>query len=192
MQEEQLYGVIDFILNQATSEELKVVTEALKRRLAGKPGAMGLDPAKMGKAVSDSINSQISESMEQVHRTVRDFVAGLIKQEVPDIPEEHLRELVDTWTPSPKGGGSDPAGNRVPRLPPDVLSTMINQFLSYSLGVMSILEQERLRAEIPDWHEEYWKRFPSRVRKLISQVLKGELDKREFWKRMNSELGLDQ
>ena len=69
---------------------------------------------------------------------------------------------------------------------------MINQFLSYSLGVMSILEQERLRAEIPDWHEEYWKRFPSRVRKLISQVLKGELDKREFWKRMNSELGLDQ
>jgi len=44
---------------------------------------------------------------------------------------------------------------------------MIKQFISYSLEGMSVREQQRLREEIPDWQEHYWKHFPQRIRKLI-------------------------
>jgi len=203
--EEELYPVIEYILNQATTEELKVVVAALKKRLAGSSGPMGLDPGKMAKAMSDSINRQVDSSLQQIHENVRDFVAALIKEEAPDIPEEHLRELVDTWTPDPHGrinirshssedleGGegvnesreSASAGSQLPR---DVLFTMVKQFLTYSLGAMSIREQQQLHDDIPDWQETYWNRFPPRVRKLLSLILKGQIDEDTFWERLKSE-----
>lgn len=165
---------------------------------------MGLDPAKMAKSVSDNINEHVQSSLEQVHENIRGYVRELIKQEAPDIPEEHLQELVDTWTPDPQGkihgkaagktgdGGPAAGGGSTGGLPPDLLLTMVRQFLSYSRGSMSIREQQRLREEIPDWQESYWKRFPPRVKKLISNVVKGNISQESFWDRLTSELGLQE
>jgi DNA-binding PucR family transcriptional regulator len=187
--EEELYSVLDYILNRASEKELEAVTAALKKRLEHVHGAMGLDPSKMAKAVSDNINEQVQSSIEQVHKNVQGFIARLIKQEVPDIPDEHLQVLLDTWAPEP---GKKPVRERVSNLPPDVLLTMIRQFLSYSLGMMGITEQEKLRDEIPDWQEEYWRSFPPEVQRLISMVLKGNLDEEMFWHAVEEELGLNQ
>jgi len=187
--EEELYTILDYILNKASEKELEVVVAALKKRLEHVHGAMGVDPTKMAKAVSDNINAQVRSSMEQVHQNVQDFIARLIKQEVPDIPDEHLRVLLETWAPCP---GKKPVRERVSNLPRDVLLTMIRQFLSYSLGMMGITEQQKLRAEIPDWQEEYWQSFPGEIRRLISLVLKGKMDEDMFWQAVESELELDQ
>ena len=160
---------------------------------------MGLDPAKMAKSVSDNIKEHVQSSLEQVHQHIRGYVRELIKQEAPEIPEEHLQELVDTWTPDPQGrirgkagGETGDGGPSAGGLPPDLLLTMVQQFLSYSRGSMSIREQQRLREEIPDWQESYWRRFPPRVKKLISNVIKGNIGEESFWDRLTSELGLQE
>lgn len=190
MSEEELYGVVDFILNKASTSEVEVIVAALKKRLAGTKGPMGLDPGKMAESVSDVINEQIGSSMEQIYENIRGYMRELIKREAPDIPEEHLRELIDTWTPNPRGETSAPDRQQKSGLPPDVLLTMVKQFISYSLGAMSIREQQRLREEIPDWQETYWQRFPGGVKKLLSLLLKGKIDEKSFWTRLISELDL--
>ncbi len=192
MNEEQLYEIADFILNKATTAEIEVLIAAIKKRLTGTKGPLGLDPAKMARSVSDSINDNIDSTLHQVHEHIQGYMRKLIKQEVPDIPEEHLRELIDTWAPDPHGKNSSGDRNEsAAGLPPDVLLTMAKQFLSYSLGAMSLREQQRLREEIPDWYEVYWQRFPPGVKKLLSLIIKGEIDEQQFWKRLSSELGLD-
>jgi hypothetical protein len=186
--EEELYSVVDYILNHATTGEIEVIVAALKKRLSGTKGPMGLDPSKMAQTVSDNINEHIYSSLEQVHENIRGYVRELIKREEPDIPEEHLRELVDTWTPDPRGETKNRGGGGGPRLPPDVLLTMVKQFLAYSRGGMSVREQQQLREEIPDWQETYWRRFPLRIKKLLSLVLKGTINEESFWDRLTSEL----
>ncbi|MFW5747848.1 MAG: hypothetical protein ACOCX6_03520, partial [bacterium] len=72
MDQNSLYQVVHFILNEADEEELKVVVEALKRRLGDEAkGPMGLSPDKLGRAMAGKINEQVQESLESVHGTVR-------------------------------------------------------------------------------------------------------------------------
>ena len=185
MSEERLYQALDFILNQATVPEMEVLITALKRRLGEEhKGPLGLNPQKLGMAMAEQVGSQVRQSLDQVRDTVKNFVAEMIKKDVPDIPEEHLRELLQAWVPDENAKRTQSG----PLLPADLLITMIRQFVSFSLGVMPLREQETLRDSIPDWHARYWERFPGRVRNLISQYIKGGIDEELFLNRIEWEL----
>jgi hypothetical protein len=57
---------------------------------------------------------------------------------------------------------------------------MISQFIAYSLGRMSRVEDQNLRAEMGAWPERYWKAFPQVIRSIISDFLKGEMTEGDF------------
>lgn len=182
MDQNSLYQVVHFILNEADEEELKVVVEALKRRLGDEAkGPLGLSPDKLGRAMAGKINEQVQESLDSVHGTVKRFIAEMIRREAPDIPEEDLNALLEEWAPKP---GQKPKSRPSPDLPPDVLLTMVRQFVAYGLGTMHGGEQKKLWDEIPDWHERYWSAFPEAVRHLISELLKQKIDEESFWNRI--------
>ncbi len=184
MDQNSLYQVVHFILNEADEEELKVVVEALKRRLGDEAkGPMGLSPDKLGRAMAGKINEQVQESLESVHGTVQRFIAEMIRREAPDIPKEDLEALLDEWAPKP---GRKPRRKPAPKLPHDVLLTMVRQFVDYGRGTMPGGEQKRLRDEISDWHERYWAAFPETVRRLIGDLLKKGIDEETFWNRIRA------
>jgi hypothetical protein len=184
MDENSLYQVVHFILNEADEEELKVVVEALKRRLGDEAkGPMGLSPEKLGRAMAGKINEQVQESLDSVHDTVQRFIAEMIRREAPDIPEEDLEALIDEWAPKP---GRKPRQRPAPNLPPDVLLTMVRQFVDYGRGAMHGGEQKKLWDEIPDWQEKYWAAFPESVRRLIGELLKKGIDEKSFWERIRA------
>ena len=182
MDRNSLFQVVHFILNEADEEELKVVVEALKRRLGDQAkGPMGLSPEKLGRAMAGKINEQVQESLDSVHDTVQRFIAEMIRKEAPEIPEEDLEALLEEWAPRP---GAKPKRRPSPGLPADVLLTMVRQFVDYGRGTMPGGEQKRLRDEITDWHEKYWSAFPDTIRHLIGDFLKKEIDEKYFWDRI--------
>lgn len=185
MDQDSLYQVVHFILNEADDEELKVIVEALKRRLNDEAkGPMGLSPEKLGKAMAGKINEQVRESLDSVHDTVRKFIAEMIRKEAPEIPEEHLEALLEEWAPKP---GEQPKRRKpAPDLPPDVLFTMVRQFVDYARGLLHGGEQQRLWEDIPDWKEKYWAAFPEQVRQLISSLLNNSIDEEKFWVRIKA------
>jgi hypothetical protein len=66
---------------------------------------------------------------------------------------------------------------------------MIEQFVSFSLGRMEEEEDNALRREMGPWPDKYWNAFPSVIRLLIKDFLKGEIDETGFNTRMG--LALD-
>jgi hypothetical protein len=82
--------------------------------------------------------------------------------------------------------GTDPESG----LPKDLLVTMIEQFIAYSEGRMSVREQAKLHREIPNWQEVYWKRFSPGIRDSLSLYLKGTIDHEDLWLDVYSRLGL--
>jgi hypothetical protein len=67
-----------------------------------------------------------------------------------------------------------------------MLASMIDQFVSFSLGRMEEEEDKALRAEMGPWPDKYWKAFPQVIRLLISDFLKGEMDEKDF----NTRIGI--
>ncbi|MEW5817574.1 MAG: hypothetical protein AB1798_19515 [Spirochaetota bacterium] len=209
MDEERLYEVIDFILNQASDSEIEVIVAALKRRLKDTLIGDGeLNPGKMARTMASSVGRQVHATSDQIRKMVKDFVAELIKKNAPEISEKELQTLLETWVPdrrlkgslekegeiagtrkdTPESPEADVVKSNPPALPKDVLLTMIRQFVSYSTGVMSVTEQAGLNEDIPDWKAKYWERFPYRIKKILSLYLKGQIDEQACWQRISSEL----
>jgi hypothetical protein len=67
-----------------------------------------------------------------------------------------------------------------------MLASMIDQFVSFSLGRMEEEEDRALRNEMGPWPDKYWNSFPQVIRLLIKDFLKGEMDETEF----NTRIGL--
>jgi hypothetical protein len=192
--DQRLYDAVDFILNHAKTRDIEVIQEALKKRLTDQAShAMGYDPRTIASEISDSIEEQVHQSIRSVEGSVREYVASLIKEKVPDIPHEHLMALLDSWVPKPgrKRRTAGPAGTGLSsggELPGDVILTMVEQFLAYSTENMPISQQAALREEIPDWQEKYWQMFPAPVKKALKGYLKGELDSKTCWRRIHAAL----
>jgi len=208
---EELYNVVDYILNKARGDELEVIREALKRReqeskspLAegAKPGDVNLNPNAMAKQMSDSIQNQIGGSVEQIRSIVRNYARNILKQNAPELGEKQIDQLLTEWIPGDEKTGTSKeahTGLGMPAskgensknkeaLPEDALLTMIDQFIRYSTGQMSLSEQNKLRNEIPDWHKKYWDAFPEGIQALIAKYLKEGLDADSFWKGVAQEL----
>lgn len=200
MDEQRLYRIIDFILNQAEPRELDVIRAALRRREEDQVGPeMGAGPqslsgniGKMAQDMAAQVRDQIGASKDQIRDTVRQFVRELIKKEAPGLDEGQIQGLMDEWVPT---GGI--AANANPQrdaksqsLQPEVLLTMIQQFVSFSTGALTVSEEASLKEAIPDWQRKYWEQFSGTTRKMTTLFLKGVIGESEYWDGVYDELGL--
>ena len=139
--DENLYSILNYILNEADDAEIKVILEAVKKRADRKVSfASEINPNKIAKDLASQISGQIGGSVDQIRDMVRGFVVNLIKQNAPDIPKEHLEVLLNEWVPDPSQNKKSKKSN----IPQDVLKTMIRQFIAYSTETMAPGEQIRL------------------------------------------------
>ena len=179
--DENLYALVDYILNKAHERDLEVIQEALKRRLQERQRLpMEYDPKSMAMEIASQIDDQVRQSIGSIKHSVRDYVTSLIRKHVPDIPEEHLQALLKEWVPDPPGAArmrqSPAADNTMEHsVPGEMLLTMISQFISYSTESMTASEQVRLEEEMPGWQEKYWAFFPEGIRRLIRRYLEGHI-----------------
>lgn len=189
MTRQELELLLDLILNKAEPKDLEVVQEALKRRMSdlNRVGHLNFDPRQMSQRLAADIQNQLGATRETVHQVARDMVEKMIRQQVPDIPEEHLKALLAEWVPNEaekaRRGPSKPAP-----IPPDVLTVMIRDFIAFATGAMTAHRQVMLNDEIPNWQEVYWTRFPERVQKLTHLVLEKKITVEVFWQEVKRTL----
>ena len=190
--EEPLYSVIEFILNRASSEELEVIAEAVKRRQSPGKGLGGISPRGMAENVAEKVKQQLG-GMLDVHAISRQIVTDLIRQKEPNISDRELEVLLDNWLPGAAGRqATQPAeaaeqgpGPTLQQMAPDVLVTMINQYVSARQGTLPKEEQDKLPK---NWQSRYWESFPDKIRGRIREYLNGRLTEVEFWDSVISSL----
>jgi len=188
---EELVHVVEFILNRADPEALEAVRLALDRRTGGADrrftGPMGgtgmksphgnvMDVEGIAKKYAQELQDSIDIDIPGMSRRL---VRNMIRTHEPQIPDEHLDELVDHFVPDP----NKPNGGAI--LPGDLIRTMVKQFVDYSVGRMNDRELKELKAASPDWVEKYWAAFPDNVRIAISEMLRGQIGEKEFWQKIN-------
>ena len=176
---QDLAQTLDFILNRCNEGEIDIVAAAVvrRRRDIAMFGSVPVIPnaGQMAKELSSQLD--IEGSIENLRNSVKEYAMRIIKQEAPELSDEQINELCQAWIPEK----TDQGQNELPR---DVLSVMVEQFISFSLGKMSEEEENSLRKEMGAWPEKYWKGFPKVIRLLITDFLKGEVDETDFRSRM--------
>lgn len=195
--EKELLSVVDYILNRAGAREIELVSAATERRkqdLSNGGGMLhglsGINPEGIAKKMSESINRSIKSSLDGVRHTFRDFATDMLKNEAPELSPEQMDTLIDSWIP--KTGTYDGTASSIAKdgkingIPSDVLYGMILQFVSFSIGEMPKTEDADLRANIGDWPEKYWSRFPQQIRQEIKTFLNGESTSGEFRKNITA------
>lgn len=190
MSEAELYQSLEYILNQATDKEIEVIIEAIKKRSEGNRGSVlsGMNVGKMSRNIASSIQDQLSMPLDGIRKMVREMVVKMIKQNVPDIPEEHLEVLLQEWVPEPGQKKPVQAAPSAPTLPPDVMLTMVKHFTKYSTGAMSPGEQLMLKQANPEWFDTYWSNFPKSIKILLNSYLKGHMSAEDFWSKIKADL----
>jgi len=192
--DEPLYTVLEFILNRASSAELEVIAGAVKRRQSTGKGLGGINPRGMAENVAKTVEQQL-EGMLDVQAISRQIVTDLIRQKEPNISDKELEVLLDTWLPGtartrrdarqPAEQAEQRREQAQERVAPDVLVTMISQYIAARQGTLTREEQEKLPK---NWQARYWESFPDRVRGRIREHLNGRLTEVEFWDSVISSL----
>ena len=209
MANQELVKTLDFILNRCNERDIEAVAAAVvrRRRDIAMFGSMPVapDPHRLAAELTAQLN--IEGNIESLKNSVRDYAVRTIKQMAPELTDAQIEELTRSWIPEKQSfsekhsfssGQSSPnkkgaAGTRKQgggspddAIPRDLLASMIDQFISFSLGRMEEEEDKALRSEMGPWPDKYWKSFPQVVRLLITDFLKGELEENEF----NTRIGL--
>ncbi|MCL2373798.1 MAG: hypothetical protein FWC65_00960 [Treponema sp.] len=182
---QELVRTLDYILNRCNEQEIEAVAAAIVRRrrdialFGNMPVAP--DPRRMAKELSSQLN--IEGSIEGLKNSVKDYAIRIIKQQAPELTDRQIEELTRAWIPDAKASaGKNRGGEQSP--PPKMLASMVDQFVSFSLGRMEDEEDLALRKEMGPWPDKYWKTFPQVIRLLITDFLKGEMAEGEFNTRM--------
>jgi hypothetical protein len=196
MANQELVQTLDYILNRCNERDIEVVSAALVRRR--KDIAMFGDmpvapnPGRLAKEITAQLN--IDGNIESMKKSVRDYAIRIIKQQAPELTDEQIDKLTASWIPDKASG----AGSRKKRtggfdqsIPRDLLASMVDQFVSFSLGQMEEEEDNALRREMGPWPDKYWNAFPQVIRLLIKDLLKGEMDEADFNMRMGLALDMD-
>ena len=190
MANQELVRALDYILNRCNERDIEAVSAAIirRRRDIAMFGSMPVapDPHRLAEEISSQLN--IEENIESLKTSVRDYAIRIIRQQAPELSDKQIEELTRSWIP---GSQTSAGGRRVPgaqekSIPPDLLTSMIDQFVSFSLGRMEEEEDHALRRDIGPWPDKYWKAFPQVIRLLITDFLKGEMDETDF----NTRIGL--
>lgn len=181
MEREELFKLVETILNETTEGDMEVIREAVKRRdnRSEKSGMGNFNPEQKAEQMSQNISQQVSYSREQIRSLVQKFAADVIRQNAPELSEDQIRELLDEWVPDPETAAEKEEKGK--NLPSDVLITMAQQFISYAERKMPPSQEMKLREEIPDWQKSYWEWFPESVRQAIALYLKGVINEEDCW-----------
>ena len=192
MANQELVRALDFILNRCNERDIEAVAAAVirRRRDIAMYGSMPVapDPHRLAEELTSQLN--IEGNIESMKDSIRDYAIRIIKQQAPELTERQIDELTRSWIPERKGAagsrkraGASSLDSSVPR---DLLASMIDQFVSFSLGRMEEEEDHALRKEMGPWPDKYWRSFPQVIRLLLSDFLKGEMDETDF----NTRVGL--
>ena len=187
MASEELVRTLDYILNRCNERDIDAIAAAVIRRRKDIAMFGSMPAIPNARAMAEELNSQlnIQGSIDGLKDSVRDYVVRIIKQQAPELSDRQVEELTRSWVPGP--GQAQAAGRGSPQeqsLPKNVLASMIDQFVSFSLGRMEEEEDKALRREIGPWPDKYWKAFPQVVRLLITDFIKGEINESDFNTRM--------
>lgn len=196
MASQELVRTLDYILNRCNEQEIEAVAAAIvrRRRDIAMFGSMPVapDPRRLAETISAQFN--IDESIEGIKTGIRDYAIGIIKQQAPELTDAQVEVLTRSWIPetrtSPGGKKRADSSSQEQSLPADLLHSMINQFVSFSLGRMEEEDDRALRRDIGPWPDKYWKAFPQVVRLLVTDYLKGEINENEFNTRIGMALKL--
>ncbi len=192
MQKEELYRVVEAILNQSTSADLEVIEKAIERRRGNDPSKLfGFEPGRLAGEVASGINEQVSGSREMIRRSVVDYVEKMIRSQAPELTDAQVSELMAAWMPSSapprkarsgqsRGKQTGRSAGSASKIPPELLETMVRQFIDYSLGLLDRKQIESLEEEMGDWQTRYWELFPGDLRELIALFLKGAIEQEDF------------
>ena len=182
-----LLQALDYILNQSNETALDVLAEAVVRRrrnLTVFNAVGGLpDPQKMAKEITEKINTGIGSGIEGMRKSIQEMIIKILREHAPELNEKQINELCKAWLP-------DGIGEKGSSLPPDVLLSMIEQFVSFSRGEMKESVDKNLREEMGGWPERYWNSFPPVIRQIISDYLKNKIEEKDYKSRITIALGL--
>ncbi|MCB1309153.1 MAG: hypothetical protein KDK30_13265 [Leptospiraceae bacterium] len=162
MYSKAIYELADFILNEASDDEIAIVEEALNRRRQKGP----LDRLNFDQMARNA-TARFASNMPDIKGMARDMIKNIILQNQPNIDLEHLNTLIDHYVPDE----SQNAEQRERQIPPDLLANMIRQFVLYSRGELASDEEQELRISIPDWPAKYWDVFSEQTRAKIRELI---------------------
>ena len=205
MANQELVKTLDFILNRCNERDIEAVSAAIIRRrkdisMHGSMPAIP-DPRRLAKKMSSQLN--IEGNIESLKNSIRDYAIRIIRQQAPELTDEQINDLTRSFIPSKKSssesrgaagrrrGSQDESGFTEGTVSRDMLASMINQFVSFSLGQMEEEEDRALRKEMGPWPEKYWKSFPQVICLLITDFLKGEIDESDFNMRIGMALNMN-
>lgn len=166
----------DYIKN-ATPEERKELNRLLNSRERGGPGSvkaqgLNMDVNKLARDMSRQINEQMGMTELNIKKMARDLVVQMALQYKPDISTKELTAIVNHMVPEKK------ESDLSKKIPPQLLKTMIVQFVTYSTGTMT----EKDQSGLPEvWAKKYWSAFSPDIKNLITMYLKNGIDNRNFW-----------
>jgi len=197
MSNQELARTLDYILNRCNERDIEAVAAAVvrRRRDIALFGSMPVapDPGSLAKEITAQLN--IDGNIENLKESIRDYAIRIIRQQAPELTDKQVEELTGAWIPDKASGarrGKKQAGHFDDSVPRDLLASMVDQFVSYSLGRMEEEEDNALRREMGPWPDKYWNAFPQVIRLLVKDFLKGEMDETDFNTRMGLALDMGQ
>ena len=126
--------------------------------------------------MAEKVNQQLG-GMLDVHTISRQIVSDLIRQKEPNISDDELEVLLKNFLPGTAGSEPEQAAEQE-KIPPDLLITMVSQYVSARRGTLSPKEQ----GELPEnWQTRSWESFPEHIRARIRAHLSGQLNEVDFW-----------
>jgi len=180
-----LLQALDYILNQSDETSLDVLAEAVVRRRRNITvfSAIGdiPDPGKMAKQLSAELGGNTEKIINGMRSSIQEMILRIIRENAPELTDKQVEDLCDAWLPGKE---------KKSPLPPDVLLSMIEQFVSFSNGTMNEKVDKGLREEIGAWPERYWNAFPPVVRQIITDYLKDKITEKDYKSKILLALGL--
>ncbi len=179
--DDEVSRILRDFMDNASPGEIDELERLLKQRENRRRYTVP-DSAEMARKLSAQIHQQMGLTGANIKHMARELVMKMAREHKPDIRPDELDALVEQMVPT----GAQQGGRQAVNLPPEMIKSMVVQFILYSQGQMQQSEIERMPA---GWIEKYWNAFPADVRKLVSVYIKGGIDKRSFWKRIKEALG---
>jgi len=188
MADPELVQALGYILNRSDESSIEVLAEAVIRRrreLSMFGSAVNVpDPRRLAKDMSEQINTGTGATIENLKSSVREMAVRIIKEHAPELNERQIEELSRAWIPDIEGQDQKP--------PRNMMISMIEQFVSYSMGTLNKRVEKGLREEMGAWPERYWNIFPPAIRLVITDYLKDRITEEEYNSKIRMALEISQ